>query len=148
MKWLENIIRKIVLKEIEVYNDSMMRYCEEIESIGILTKIIKTELSSFRDEFSDFRRKVNDEIFLLKQADGDNYLKVLNELNEWKGRIVDTTTSKNKLLEQEFNDVITGLTKHIDRQVELLGGKRGIVVDLLKKIAVLEGQVEDKNASK
>jgi hypothetical protein len=42
---------------------------------------------------------------------------------------------------------LTGFVGIINKKLETLGDKRGIVVDLLKRIAFLEGELEKKNVS-
>ena len=52
---------------------------------------------------------------------------------------------KERFLREEMELSLTGLISQIDKKFESLGDKKGIVTDLLKRIAFLEGEVEDKN---
>ena len=50
---------------------------------------------------------------------------------------------KERLIRDDMESGFLGLTKQIDKRLEKLGDKKGIIVDLLKRIAQLEGLIED-----
>lgn len=51
----------------------------------------------------------------------------------------------DKSIREENAQAISLLTKYLDMKFEKVGERKGSIVELLKRIAVLEGQLEDKN---
>jgi hypothetical protein len=67
----------------------------------------------------------------------------LREILHLEGRRVNLKIDeRDKLLRDNMESCFTGLVVNIDRKLSSIGDKRGIVTDLLKRIAYLEGQVE------
>ena len=140
MKWLDSRIKKIVLSCVNVYNQDLIKHCQELESnkkeIDELKRkydFIDTKINMESEDNLSIHRSINKEILNLR-----GYLD--NELKRKSLKI----DENNRLLKEDLDSSLTGLTKHLDKKLELLGDKKGIVVGLLKRIAELEG---DNNVS-
>lgn len=132
MKWLDKIISDIVKKlNIKI-----------LEIIEVHSK----EISKLNKNFDDIERRLNSD----EENNGLVYLSINKEISNLHEHM-DNQLRRNNLkidekesqLRQEFEIAITGLTKNFDKKFELLGDKKGIVTTLLKRIAELEGLVED-----
>lgn len=134
MKWLDDKIVKAVEKFTEKLTETVSLkvtgYDEEFKRL----KEEDHALLRVTNEIFDAIRSLQKEVLCVK-ADIENNVKLLNhKLNE-----------KERLIREDVELGFTGLTRNLDKKLELLGDKRGIVTELLKRNAKLEGLAEEKN---
>lgn len=113
MKWLRKIIHDVVLEQ----NNDLSR---EVTKIKLDIEAIVTYINRIKD--------VENRLLTLREDTDVHYRRLNIKIDD-----------KEHLLREEFELNMSGLVKHIDKKLELLGNKKGIVTDLLKKIAQLEG---------
>ena len=137
MKWLDRIVGRMI-QAVDVKVSAIYEICQkQSKEIGELNKRfneIETRFSVDEEENGRIQLYINKDILHLREH-------LENELKRDSLRI----DEKESQLRQELEAVVTGLTKVIDKRLEELGDKKGIVTSLLKRIAELEGLVEDKN---
>lgn len=60
------------------------------------------------------------------------------EIEAYRRLDVHESKERDRLLREDLDLGLTGLASHVDKRLNHLGEKKGIVVDLLKKLAKLE----------
>ncbi len=138
MRWFNDIVEKQVKKNLDEY---ILKF-----------ENLKNEVIKFRHDLQSLQ--LEEEILERTQ----NHLKII--LDRTEGDIIsfrETLVSSDKrnfirmdenslLLRQEIETSVSNLIQIFNKRLDALGDKRGMVTDLLKKIAKLEGDLEDKNA--
>lgn len=115
MKWFNNKIKSL--------------FQEEFDKINYI-------LGSLEDSLDRLEREV-----LLMQQDKDRIiglyhsLESLNKINTLK------LNESERILREEMELGISIITKRLDRKLEILGDRKGLVIDLMKRIAELEGDI-------
>ena len=151
MKWFRNFVKKVVLECIENYADILKKNSTQLHFLSEdLTNVSRETEKNIKKFETDFTKK-NDEI-------GRRIEIIENEItHNQRETDIDITNIKQSLeidlkrinlkigermqiLSDDLDSSFTGLTKHLDKKLELLGDKKGIVVGLLKRIAELEGK--------
>jgi len=137
MKWFNDIVEKQVKKNLDEY---ILKFED-----------LRKEVIKFRHDLQSLQ--LEEEVLERTQ----NHLKIILDRTE-KDIISfrDTLVSSDKrnfirmdenslLLRQEIETSVSNLIQIFNKRLDALGEKRGMVTDLLKKIAKLEGELEDKN---
>ena len=159
MKWLDKKISELIDKRIKSYEvmfDDLEGKVRELKSdlvsLGIRIDAFKL---IYEKEFGDFKlshKKESDDFKTVYKIDNaeisSNFLKLDADIHNLREKVdIDVRKNgfrvdeKDRLLRNDMELCFTGLVKNIDKKLELLGDKKGIVTDLLKRIAYLEGQV-------
>lgn len=134
MKWIDEKIKRLFIKDVQVLQDT--------------DDIISSALFKFKEETNQQLAQLRDshsrcEGNGLRNLEDIHILQT--ELLNLKGQFSLKVKESEHSLREEFETSIRILNNNIDRKMEMLGNKKGLVTDLLKRIAYLEGQVEDKN---
>ena len=153
MNWLDKKIDSLIVARMLGHNaiiDIFEKRIRELENEFKQLKFLKEQIAGNEKQI-----EVNE-----KQIE-DNARSCCKERDQLYGRIDvreqmlrETMFSDQKSfnltireLREEFKEILeysmTGLIKNFDRKLSLLGDKKGIVTDLLKRIAFLEGQVKE-----
>jgi len=125
MKWLDKIIDEKLSK---IVNE---RLRIEDESINF-----SEEVSALKDELTNLSRvvKIIQRDIIAYQENAElNHRKMMLRFDE-----------KEKIIRDEMESDFDVLGKQLNKKLELVGDKKGMTVHLLKRIAELEGIVEDK----
>ena len=139
MKWIDDKIEKIVVKRMENYDSildsfeaKLRKIREGLESIEQASKDFVSVYSTEKSEILNSLSKLDVDIHGLRER---------IELESRKTNL--RIDEKDRLLRDMVETCLTGLVMNIDRKLSLLGDRKGVVTDLLKRIAFLEGQVKD-----
>ena len=130
MKWLKSLIDQRISIEVKDLSEKFRALDKSVSDMNILFLALSSqqkELRSTTSEVSDKCSLLNKEILRVEENASTNDRRINIKINE-----------SERLLKDELETSIIGLTKIIDDKIGTLGDKRGIVTDLLKKIAKLE----------
>ena len=159
MKWLDKKISELVDKRIKSYEvmfDDLEGKVRELKSdlvsLGIRIDAFKLIYEKESGDFKLSHKKESDDFKSVYKIDNaeisSNFLKLDADIHNLREKLeLDVRKNgfrvdeKDRLLRSDMELCFTGLVKNIDKKLELLGDKKGIVTDLLKRIAYLEGQV-------
>ena len=130
-----------MLLEVVQNVDKKARECGKIADE---LKGLEAKVSSLDRALGDYRRENLFEVGTLRES----HTLIKGEINNTVQKINFDIAKKEQLLREEFGDGLVNMSKHVNRKLEMLGDKKGIVVDLLKRIAELEGQLEDRNVQR
>ena len=130
---LEDTVNK--LSSIEEDKETLNIIKKDNEALRLKIAILEEEVNDAREffnhQFSIFENNLrNDERKLLMTSED-----IKAELRMLNIRIDD----KERAVRYDMESAVTGSVKAFDERLNMLGEKRGIVMDLLKKIAKLEG---------
>lgn len=140
MKWLEKIICRLIDKRMEQYESMLDIFEEKVRDLKNDLSLSKQDFDAFKSDYIRGNNEISSN-FMKLDADIHNLREKLELDVRKNGFKVD---EKDRLLRNDMELCFTGLVKNIDRKLELLGDKKGIVTDLLKRIAFLEGQKDVK----
>lgn len=132
MKWLDKKIDDCVAKRMESQNSALDDFESKLRTFRENFEELDKSFALEKSETFDTLRKLNEDIHILREKMELESRRVNLRMDE-----------KDKLLRENMETCFTGLIMRIDNKLSLLGDKKGIVTDLLKRIAYLEGQVQD-----
>ena len=131
MKWMDKIVDDAVVKRLNEQSSIIDGFESRLREFNARLENLENLLSTEKLETSDSLKKLNEDIHIQREKFELESRRVNMRIDE-----------KDKLLRENMESCFTGLIVRLDRKLESLGDKKGIVTDLLKRIAYLEGQVE------
>ena len=139
MKWLDKKIDGLIGGRMENLNGVLDGFEEKIRSIKESLLAIENASKEFVSVYTVEKSEI---LASLNKLDVDIHgLRERLELDSRKTNL--RIDEKDRLLRDNMETCFTGLVMNIDRKLSLLGDKKGTVTDLLKRIAFLEGQVQN-----
>ena len=136
MKWLDDRIKYIVGLSFDPYHLAVQTHEERL--IKIEQKLAEREVNIEKVK-SDILRELD--MFKVLEKD---ILDLKEDLDMLYKRILTKLDERDKITRADFETSLVVLTKRVDVKLDTLGDKRGTVTELLKRIAKLEGDLEDK----
>lgn len=136
MKWLNNIIDDRLIPLVHRLLP-LEQKCNDVKNKNMLLIEQLNELSVKYDN-------LNKLFFTRLEATDNNILYFQEELSIIQRKFNLKSDNLNSDLRIHFETAISGLLKTIDNRLNNIGDNRGIVTDLLKKIAKLEGEIDGK----
>lgn len=138
-------------KKVEENNDRTIAYLEYQEKLSKLQKELNSYLvilNKAEQKFSDLSQRIDliearsdnteKHIISIQQTLNHQIDKLFEDIAAMEKRINFKMINERNQTSYEMETSITGVIKILDKRLEQLDGKKGIVVDLLKKIAKLE----------
>ena len=123
MKWLDNTFNKLIEK-IEI-------------KVNLEFGVIKEKIDVLECKINEQNKIINNQNDIIKELKKENI--ILNEdLKRYYHKNNLTIALKEESIREDMESCLTTLSKNLDRKLDNLGSKKGVVVELLKRIAQLE----------
>lgn len=140
MKWLDNKIKDRVK---ELFHAFILPYGLSVDNLEKENKELREKLELLKKDLED------EKVLWRKERDDSRHINAVSEQMIRESFFTADAGIYLKIREMqsdskdELERSLTGMVKILDKRLEVLGDKKGIVTNLLKRIAELEGLVEN-----
>ena len=135
MKWLRRMIHEELHTVWGPLQIQVTTLEEDLRGQAQALQQLTTELLEATQALDQFKR----DGLVVKQWFDSRIESLRDDLNQSNAHLSSLIKERDRYLRDDLELSVTGMTRLLDKRLEALGDKKGLVVDLLKRIAFLEG---------